>query len=66
MCTLTNPFMPATPCNGRTVAGLAWLGLGSVMARECVRGGVKVGASAGQLLQPGTGVEEEFIEAIGD
>ena len=58
--------MPATSHNGRTVAGLAWLGLGSVAACERVRGGIKVGASTGWLLQQGTREEEEFSEAVED
>ena len=58
MCTLTNPSMLATSCNGRTAADLAWSGLGSVAAREHVRAGVKVGARAGRLLRQGTREEE--------
>ncbi|XP_041910284.1 uncharacterized protein LOC121677030 [Arvicola amphibius] len=58
--------MPATSHNRRIVAGLAWLGLGSVVAREHVRGGVKLGARAGWLLRPGTREEEEFSGAVGE
>ena len=40
--------MPAASSNGRTVAGLAWLGLGSLAAHEHVREGLNVGAKAEQ------------------
>ena len=43
--------------NRRIANVLAWSGLGSIAARERVRGGIKVGARAG-LLRPGAGEEE--------
>ena len=44
--------------NRRTIAGLAWSGLGSFAACEHMIGGVKVGARAGQLPWNDTREEE--------
>ena len=58
--------MPATSRNWRTVAGLAWLGLGSVATHKRERGGVKVGARTGRLPRPGNREDEEFRGAVED
>ena len=58
MCTLINPSTPAASYNRRTAAGLAWSGLGSIAAHECVRRGVKLGARAERLPRLGTREEE--------